>query len=227
MKVQSTPVNATKQMTVDISIAGTNSYQVITDSKKCIVTHNTLSLLAGTTPGVHPGYSQYYIRRIRFASNSPLIQICKSHGYPNEFQRNFDGTLDRDTTIISFPCKFPKGTILANNCTAIDQLEFVKRMQTEWSDNSVSCTVYYKKEELPTIKDWLRKNFTNSVKTVSFLLHNEHGFDQAPYEEITEEAFNELNGKVKPILLILGGNTKEDEKFQSETECSKGSCPLK
>jgi hypothetical protein len=46
---------------------------------------------------------------------------------------------------------------------------------------------YYKKEELPEIKQWLKENYKDSVKSVSFLLHSEHGFKQAPYEEITKE----------------------------------------
>jgi hypothetical protein len=54
----------------------------------------------------------------------------------------------------------------------MDQLEQVKRMQELWSDNSVSCTVYYRKEELPEIKKYLKKHYKNSHKSLSFLLHS-------------------------------------------------------
>lgn len=183
----------------------------------------TLSLLAGTTPGVHPGYSQHYIRRIRIASSSPLVNVCRLHGYDVEFQRNFDGTPDNNTVVVSFPCKFPDGTVVAKDVTAIKQLEYVKELQTNWSDNAVSCTVYYKKDELDTIKSWLKDHYNNNVKTVSFLLHNEHGFDQAPLEEITEEQYNELRSKVKPIVSC---EIKETD-IQDSFECSTGFCPVK
>ena len=99
---------------------------------------------------------------------------------------------DETTFPRTFPYKLPEGTILADTCTAIDQLEYVKRLQTEWSDNSVSVTVYYRKHELPEIKEWLKKNYNNSIKTVSFLLHSDHGFIQAPMEQITKQEYEEL-----------------------------------
>lgn len=182
----------------------------------------TLSLLPNVTPGVHPGYSKHYIRRIRIASDSVLSDICKKNGYPVEFQRKFDGTTDFNTVVASFPCSYPDHTVFAKDCTAIDQLEWVKRLQTEWSDNAVSCTVYYKKDELDSIKEWLNKNFTHSTKTVSFLLHNDHGFDQAPYEEITEQQYNAMSAKTTPIT---SGNILDDK--QEQDECIAGVCPIK
>lgn len=182
----------------------------------------TLSLLAGVTPGAHPGYSQYHIRRIRIASNNPMVEVCRKNGYPVEFQRNFDGSDDRNTVVVSFPCSFPEGTKLAKDMTAIDQLEVIKRLQTEWSDNAVSVTIYYRKEELDGIKAWLASNYNECLKTVSFLLHSEHGFDQAPLEEITKEQFEELSSKVTKLeSLSFTGD------FEMDAECASGVCPIK
>ena len=99
----------------------------------------TLSLLAGCTAGVHPGYARQYIRRIRFSADSPLVPLCRSHGYHVEFVRQFDGSLDHSTVVVQFPYKLPDSAIVASQVTALDQLNFVRRLQTEWSDNSVSC----------------------------------------------------------------------------------------
>jgi ribonucleoside-diphosphate reductase alpha chain/ribonucleoside-triphosphate reductase len=183
----------------------------------------TLSLLAGVTSGAHPGYSQHYIRRIRMASDSPIVGVCKSHGYHVEYQRNFDGTEDHSTVVVSFPCKFPEGTLLANDMTALDQLEVIKRLQTEWSDNAVSVTIYYRKEELEAIRQWLAENYIN-VKSVSFLLHNEHGFDQAPLEEITEEKFAELSAGVKIISSFDSTINLDDMDI---SDCDGGACPVR
>ena len=182
----------------------------------------TLSLLGGSTPGVHPAFSRYYIRRVRMASDDSLVQQCKNLGYHVEYANNFDGESDHKTSIVSFPCFAGKDAIIAKDMTAIKQLELVKRMQTIWSDNAVSVTVYYKKEELPGIKQWLKDNYRDGVKSVSFLLHSDHGFKQAPYEEITEESFNALTKAIKDVSsLNIQGDTLD------VGECAGGICPIK
>jgi adenosylcobalamin-dependent ribonucleoside-triphosphate reductase len=182
----------------------------------------TLSLLAGVTPGCHPGYSQYFIRRVRISVGSPLIDVCRKNGYHVEAQRNFDGSTDTNTMVVEFPCSYPAHSVFASDVSAVDQLEVVKKLQSEWSDNAVSCTIYYKKEEMDEIKEWLANNYNSSIKTCSFLLHSDHGFDQAPFEEITKEAYDIMKGKTKPITGVeINENDVELE------ECATGACPIK
>ena len=181
----------------------------------------TLSLLPGVTPGIHPAYSQYMYRRIRIASGHPLVDICKKNGYPVEFVKNFDGSEDYNTTVVTFPFSYPKGTRLAKDMTAIDQLKEIKRLQEVWSDNSVSCTIYYKKEEIPEIKDYLHKHYRNNHKSLSFLLHSDHGFQQAPYQEIDKDTFEKLKNSTNIIESI------ESVTFDSSDECANGACPIK
>lgn len=183
----------------------------------------TLSLLAGATPGVHPAYSQYYIRRVRIASDDKLVELCRNAGYRVEYVSNFDGTENHNTSIIEFPCFTGAKTTLAKDMTAVQQLELVVKLQTLWSDNAVSCTVYYRKEELPAIREWLKDNYKERIKSVSFLLHKEHGFKQAPYEEITEEKYRELIKGIKPIEQAR----IEADKTTELDECAGGVCPIK
>lgn len=182
----------------------------------------TLSLLPGVTSGVHPAYAQYMIRRIRFASNSPVVDTVKSHGYHVEYQKNFDGSNDYSTVVAEFPLAYPEGTVLAKDMSAIDQLEAVKRLQTEWSDNAVSCTVYYRQEELPAIREYLKSNYNKSFKTLSFLRHSDHGFAQAPIEEISKEQYEELVAKTKIITQL-----DEAVEFDPSLECEGGACPVR
>ena len=182
----------------------------------------SVSLLPGVTPGIHPAYSQYMIRRIRISSNHPLVTVCKESGYDVEYQRNFDGSEDRGTVVVSFPFSYPEGTKLAKDMTAIDQLNEVRNLQKDWSDNSVSCTVYYRKEELPAIRNHLEKFYKDSHKSLSFLLHNEHGFDQAPLEEITKEEYEQMVSRTKIIKSLEG-----DVDFEAQDECASGMCPIK
>lgn len=183
----------------------------------------TLSLKAGVTPGANPNPAgPYYIRRVRLASNSPLVQTCINHGYHVEFQKNFDGSDDKNTMVVEFPCMVPEDTPIASNFSWKDQLDTIRRCQKEWSDNSVSCTVTYKKEDLPEIKEYLNKYFTDEIKTVSFLLYHDHGFIQAPYETISRKKYEEMISLVKPIDSISFIN--DDMEIQ---ECESGACPVR
>lgn len=181
----------------------------------------TLSLLPGVTPGAHPAYARYMIRRIRISSNHPLVQVCKDHGYHVEYQQNFDGSEDFSTVVVSFPFSHPETAQLAKDMTAIDQLEVVKWLQEVWSDNSVSCTIYYRKEELPEIRKYLKKHYKNNHKSLSFLLHSEHGFKQAPLEEITKEQYEQMVANTRLISQI------DEANIGLEDDCASGACPVR
>jgi len=184
----------------------------------------SLSLLAGVTPGAHPAIYPFFIRRVRFAADSPLLARCREAGYRVEAQRNFDGSTDHGTQIVEFPCRFPAHARLARDMSATDQLETVRWLQTHWSDNAVSVTVYMRPGELEGIKAWLRDNYRDSVKSVSFLLHSDHNFDQPPYEEITEEEYMRL---VSACRGLGGGPAAAGGDDVLEPDCPGGACPAR
>lgn len=224
--VTSAPVSKGKKRTLDMEVENTHTYQIKIDDVN-LVSHNTLSLLGDCTPGCHPGIFQHYIRRIRMSSDTPLVEVCREHGYTVEHQLNFDGTVDHSTDIPCFPCKYPEGTILAKNFSAIDQLDVIRKLQSVWSDNAVSATVYYKPHELPGIRTYLEEHYMNGIKSISFMLHNDHGFKQAPYEEISEQQYDEMLAKTTTIDSVKLGFCKNDDDIASEPTCAGGVCPIK
>ena len=183
----------------------------------------TLSLLAGVTPGIHPAYSQYYIRRVRMGSNDPLVNYCRDKGYSVQYDIGLDGKENHTVCVVSFPCETPIHATLAKDLTAIDQLEWVVKAQSVWADNNVSVTVYYRKEELPEIQEWMKKNYKNKLKSVSFLLHSDHGFNLAPYEEIDKQEYEKMKSKIKDSAFtdLINEYTIED------LECEGGACPIR
>lgn len=184
----------------------------------------TNALIGGFLPGClpSPAPSKYYWRTVRMASNSPLISVCKNNGYRIEYSLNIDGSVDPNTMVVYFPCKLADGVPNSSEVTWKQQLDVIRRVQKEWSDNSVSCTVYYNKEDIPEIKEYLNSHFRHELKTVSFLLRYDHGFKQAPYIPLTKEEYEIEVAKVKPITSI--DNIEDDFEI---VECFSGHCPIK
>ena len=153
------------------------------------------------------------------------MQYCRDLGYPTEYVINFDGSENHDTVVVEFPCETPDGAIFAADTGVIKQLETVKKLQTIWSDNAVSVTAYYSEDELSDLKKWLEENYQSSIKSVSFLLRQNHGFKQAPYEEISKETYDKIKSKVKSIK-TMNANLMGDSVLEG-LECESGACPIK
>jgi ribonucleoside-diphosphate reductase alpha chain/ribonucleoside-triphosphate reductase len=185
----------------------------------------TLSLLPDfrggvLTPGTNDGFGEYHNRRISFSADDPLVDAARGAGYYVEPKRELDGTENYSTMVVTFPVRQVGG----KSTSAIHQLKRHKMMQTYWSDNAVSTTVYYRREELDGIKQYLRHNIKDSIKSVSFLLHSDHGFEQAPLEAISKEQYEEGMARTVPIT-SLPDNQEMD--LADGVECAGGMCPVK
>jgi hypothetical protein len=127
------------------------------------------------------------------------------------------------TKVVYFPMKVDENAVLAENVDSIQQLEYSKMMQDIWSDNSVSCTIYYNKKNLNEIKKWLEVNLSK-IKTVSLLAFS-HEFMQSPYINIDANTYSNALEKFKPFdeHFIDDSETLLDE----NTECAGGFCSLR
>lgn len=175
--------------------------------------------------GIHPAYSRYYIQRVRFASNDALVPMLSAAGHHIEPAVRFDGTLDLSTVVVDFYETAPKGAPVADeDWDTWRQLDTLLTAQKHWADQAVSVTVYYKREDLPKLKQWLADNLKN-LKTISFLCHSEHGFKQAPKETITKDQFERLSENIKRIE--IDGDIGLQEEILDGLECQGGACPIK
>jgi ribonucleotide reductase alpha subunit len=182
----------------------------------------TMSKVMDVYEGIHPAYSRHYIQRVRFAASDPLIPLLRAAGHHIEPQIRFDGSLDHNTVVVDFYCRAPDGAPVADeDWDTWKQLDVVKTATKHWADQAVSVTVYYRREDLPRLKEWLAENLP-TLKTISFLCHSEHGFIQAPKEAITKEQYDALSSVIKPLdEEAIGGGDLES------LECAGGACPIK
>lgn len=153
----------------------------------------TVSLLPGVTPGIHFPHSEYYIRRIRFNKDHPLVDILRKHGYYVE-----DDKYSPNTVVAEFPIHEEMFDRSKDEVSMWEQLELAAQMQQYWADNQVSVTVTFKPEEASDIK-YALELYEVRLKGVSFLPLSDHGYVQAPYEAITAEEYEERTRGVTPI----------------------------
>ena len=155
----------------------------------------TVSLLPGVPPGIHYPHSEYYIRRIRLSKNSDLIEHIKNAGYKIE-----EDSYSPNTVVAEFPIHEKYFDRSKNEVSIWEQAANAIDYQARWSDNQVSITITFKEEEADQIEHVLQF-CEDKLKSVSFLPIKEHGYKQAPYEEITKEQFEEMISKLKPFNL--------------------------
>ncbi|MFX1502585.1 MAG: fused protease/ribonucleoside-triphosphate reductase, partial [Promethearchaeota archaeon] len=173
----------------------------------------TVSLLPGVPPGIHYPHSEYYIRRIRLSKNSDLIEHIKNAGYKIE-----DDLYSPNTVVAEFPIHEKYFDRSKNEVSIWEQAENAAAYQRYWSDNQVSITITFKEEEVDQIKHVL-ECYEDKLKSVSFLPIKEHGYKQAPYEEITKEQYEEMVTQLKPFNLDETKDRAIGEKFCDSDRC--------
>jgi adenosylcobalamin-dependent ribonucleoside-triphosphate reductase len=175
----------------------------------------TVSILPGVSHGIHFPHSKYYIRRIRIQEGSELIKLAKEAGY-NVIKDKYS----ENTMIIEFPVKKQYFTRGKGDVSIWEQAENAALYQKYWSDNQVSITVSFKDEEKKDLR-YLLQSYEDKLKAISFLPLEEHGYEQAPYEEISEEEYKRLSDYLKPLYL-----EKVKEKARGQIFCDSEECEI-
>jgi ribonucleoside-triphosphate reductase (thioredoxin) len=162
---------------------GINCSTAITTAKPS----GTVSQLTGSASGMHPWYSDFYLRTVRADNKDPLTQYMKDAGIPNEP----DVMAPDTTTVFYFPQKAPQGAVTRNDLTAIQHLEIWKVYKTNWTEHNPSVTINVREEEWIEVANWVYENW-EFVGGISFLPYSEHTYKQAPYQECDESTFNQF-----------------------------------
>jgi len=154
----------------------------------------SISQLVGCSSGMHFPAFQYAIRRIRVGDTSPICKILKSSAVPHEKDR-----YSANTTIFEFPIYHGK-TRSASTVPVEEQFSLLALLQREWSDNMVSCTIYFDPNTEVTNIEHMLSEFLPVIKSVSMLPHSKTGaYIQMPYEGISKEEYEARLAQMRPI----------------------------
>lgn len=168
-------------------VLGINPAAAITTQKPS----GTVSQLCDCASGIHPRFSDYYVRTVRADNHDPVTKLLKASGFPNEP----DVTKPDHTTVFSFPIKSPDGAITNTDVDAISQLELWRTYHDRWAEHNISTTIYVKEHQWMEVGAWVYKHF-DSISGVTFLPAADHCYAQAPYQEIDSKMYDALVGKM-------------------------------
>ena len=147
-----------------------------------------------------------------------------AQGIPNEP----DVMKPDNTTVFSFPMKSPEGAITTSDMSAIQQLEMWLTYQRHWCEHKPSVTISIKPDEWFEVGAFVYKYF-DEMSGVSFLPYSEHTYQQAPYQEITKEAYETalaLMPKRIDWAKLSEYETEDHTKGSSTFACVGGTCEI-
>jgi ribonucleoside-diphosphate reductase alpha chain len=190
----------------------------------------TSSLVLGTASGIHAWHNDFYIRRIRVGKNEAIYNYLAAN-HPELVEDDFFKPTIQ--AVISVPQRAPQGSILRTE-NVMDMLERVKKFNMQWvkkghrkgaNTNNVSATVSINEGEWEQVGNWMWEN-RNTFNGLSVLPYFGGTYTQAPFEDITEEQFNEMAQHLHSIDLSKVIEFSDETALMDQAACSGGACEI-
>lgn len=186
----------------------------------------TVSKLSGVSEGIHPIFSRYFIRRIRFSTVDP-DQMATLAEYERQGYNVVPDIYAANTAVVEIPTQdllveqvsriygedeAERLVESADELTLDQLLRFQALYQSAWADNAVSFTANFSPEKYTAqdIEAAIRR-FAGQVKGTT--IFPEASMPLSPYERITKEQYEQYTARQ-----IADG---------VDEECASGACPIK
>ena len=156
----------------------------------CVKPSGNSSQLLNASSGLHPRWSQYYVRNMRVSANSPMYKLYKLYNVPM-VPENGQSAATATTWVISFPVKSPDAAIVASDLTAVDQCNYWLKVKQQYTEHNPSVTITYKVNELLDVAKWVHTN-QHLINGMAFLPRYDSAYDNMPYVEITRDEYVKL-----------------------------------
>lgn len=216
-----------KQAAIDTAEEWAKALEIPTPAAvTCVKPSGTVSQLCNTASGLHPRYASHYVRRVRVTVSDPMCKFLMEAGVPH--QPEVGQSRDSATTyVFEFPIKSPSDAVFRDEVGALEQLEYWKMLQDNWCEHKPSCTIYVRQNEWVAVGNWVYDHW-NYVSGISFLPYDGGIYQLAPYEEVSEEAYEDLVSKM-PALDFSGLEAFERGDLTDgarEFACVGGACEI-
>lgn len=194
-------------------------------SVTCVKPSGTVSQLVDASSGLHNRHSQYYIRRVRIAATDSLFRMLrdqKLNFYPEVGQE-----ANPTTYVLEFPVKASAKAVFKNDLTALQQLEYWKKVKENFTEHNPSITVSVGEGEWIAVANWVYENW-DMIGGLSFLPREDHVYELAPYEEITKEGYDHMMAQFPDVDFsqILLYEKEDETQGAKELACVGGVCEI-
>lgn len=189
----------------------------------------TSSLVLGTSSGIHAWHDDHYIRRLQLPKDDTLYKYldAKIPELVDDYKR-----LD-NTAVAEIPLSAPKEAYTRDE-SALEFLERVKRFNIEWvrgghrrgmNEHNVSATVNIRDGEWDDVRDWMWHN-RYSFNGLSILPYDGGTYEQAPFESIDKERYEEMKEHLNEIDLTEIREDADYTQLKQELACAGGACEI-
>jgi len=190
----------------------------------------TSSLVVGSSSGIHGWHAPYYLRRMRFGKDETIYKYLKKQIpalVEDEFFR------PETQAVVGVPQKAPKSATFRNE-SALSLLERTKRYNLNWvknghrsgdNTNNVSVTVSIKENEWEEVGEWMYVN-RDTYNGISVLPYDGGTYKQTPFEDITEEEYNNLSSLLTDIDLSKVTEKEDNTDLTGEAACAGSGCEI-
>ena len=186
----------------------------------CVKPSGTVSQLTDSASGIHPRFSEYYVRTVRADKKDPLATAMIEAGFPHE-----EDIMNSSNWVFSFPQKSPSKAVTVEDMGAMEQLNLWKTYQDHWCEHKPSMTCYYNDDNFFSVCQWIWENF-DSVSGISFLPEADHVYKQAPYQKIDKDTYLNL-AKDMPKRFNWNIEENDDNTEAMQTlACVSGVCEI-
>lgn len=186
----------------------------------CVKPSGTVSQLTDSASGIHPRFSDYYVRTVRADKKDPLATAMIEAGFPHE-----EDVMNMSNWVFSFPQKSPNKAVTVESMGAMEQLYLWKIYQDHWCEHKPSMTCYYNDDNFFAVCQWIWENF-DSVSGISFLPEAEHVYKQAPYQKIDKVEYTKLLKEMPKDMSWDLAESSDNTEGSQTLACVAGVCEL-
>ncbi|MFH1178636.1 MAG: ATP cone domain-containing protein [bacterium] len=189
----------------------------------------TVSQTFNCASGIHPRHAPYYIRRVRISATDSLFKMMRDQGVPY-YPEVGQSMEEANTFVLEFPVKAPdhsKEARFKDNLSAIEQLEYWKRVKLNYTEHNPSATISVGTDEWIGVVDWIQKNW-DIIGGLSFLPRSSHVYRLAPYEAITKEEYEDRKARFPKVdySKLIAYERQDETEMKKELACTGGTCEV-
>jgi len=186
----------------------------------------TLSIIAGTSAGVHYPIIKCGFRRVAFDNNSLVLKELIKSNYMIEIS-----TVAKNQTYVLFPIS-SNAKETAKDVNVFQKMTLATGAQKHYADNSVSFTCDFSPEKEGEFVEEILSEFLPQTKVISMFPQFEGTtvqFKHLPFEEKSWEDFMIAKDKLKIVnwKTVFNQEKIEDADKSSTSYCTGDRCQLK